>query len=88
MDESVRLLTLQQQLEKESDGKIAFFGLSINETLHTCIVNGMAKRADKIKSDFKVPDKRLVTECILICSYSYAVLQVLVLETTRSNRVQ
>lgn len=88
MDESVRLLTLQQQLEKESDGKIAFFGLSINETLRTCIVNGMAKRADKIKSDFKVPDKRLVTERSLICSYSYAVFQVLVLETTRSDRVQ
>ncbi|KAI0370539.1 vacuolar protein sorting-associated protein 16 [Pilatotrama ljubarskyi] len=58
MDESVRLLTLQQQLEKEADGKIAFFGLSVNETLRTCLVNGMSKRADKIKSDFKVPDKR------------------------------
>ncbi|OSC98084.1 vacuolar protein sorting-associated protein 16 [Trametes coccinea BRFM310] len=58
MDESVRLLTLQQQLEKEADGKVAFFGLSVNETIRTCLVNGMAKRADKIKSDFKVPDKR------------------------------
>ncbi|KAI0325164.1 vacuolar protein sorting-associated protein 16 [Cubamyces sp. BRFM 1775] len=58
MDESVRLLTFQQQLEKEADGKIAFFGLSVNETIRTCLVNGMAKRADKLKSDFKVPDKR------------------------------
>ncbi|KAJ7740038.1 Vps16, C-terminal region-domain-containing protein [Mycena maculata] len=58
MDESARLLTAQQQLEKESDGKIVFFGLSVNETIRTCLVNGMAKRADKIKSDFKVPDKR------------------------------
>ena len=31
MDESSRLLTLQQQLEKEADGKISFFGLSVNE---------------------------------------------------------
>ncbi|KAI0712429.1 vacuolar protein sorting-associated protein 16 [Earliella scabrosa] len=58
MDESARLMTLQQQLEKESDGKIAFFGQSVNETIRTCLVNGMAKRADKIKSDFKVSDKR------------------------------
>ena len=58
MDESSRLLTTQQQLEKDSDGKIAFFGLSVNETIRTCVMNGMAKRADKIKSDFKVPDKR------------------------------
>lgn len=58
MDESARLLAFQQQLEKESDGKITFFGLSVNETVRVCVVNGMAKRADKIKSDFKVPDKR------------------------------
>ncbi|KAJ7276065.1 Vps16, C-terminal region-domain-containing protein [Mycena haematopus] len=58
MDESARLLTLQQQLEKESNGKIVFFGLSINETIRTLVVNGLAKRADKVKSDFKVPDKR------------------------------
>ncbi|KAH9899211.1 vacuolar protein sorting-associated protein 16 [Cubamyces lactineus] len=58
MDESVRLLTFQQQLEKEADGKIVFFGLSVNETIRTCLVNGMSKRADKLKSDFKVPDKR------------------------------
>ncbi|KAI0743728.1 vacuolar protein sorting-associated protein 16 [Daedaleopsis nitida] len=58
MDESVRLMTFQQQLGKESDGKITFFGQSVNETIRTCLVNGMAKRADKIKSDFKVPDKR------------------------------
>lgn len=58
MDESVRLLNLQMQLEQETDGKITFSGLSINDTIHTCLVNGMAKRADKVKSDFKVPDKR------------------------------
>nr|GAT52932.1 vacuolar protein sorting vps16 [Mycena chlorophos] len=58
MDESARLLTFQQQLEKESDGKVAFFGLSINETIRACVTNGLSKRADKIKSDFKVADKR------------------------------
>lgn len=60
MDESTRLLTLQQQLEKEADGKIDFFGLSINETIRTCLINGLSKRADKIKAEFKVPDKRSV----------------------------
>lgn len=57
-DEYSRLLTLQQQLEAEADGKVAFFGQSVNETIRTCIINGMLKRADKVKSDFKVPDKR------------------------------
>jgi vacuolar protein sorting-associated protein 16 len=58
MDDSARLLASQQQLEKDSDDKVAFFGLSVNETIRTCILNGMPKKADKIKSDFKVPDKR------------------------------
>lgn len=58
MEESVRLLTTQQQLDNETDGKINFFGTSVNESIRLCLVNNMAKRADKIKSDFKVPDKR------------------------------
>jgi hypothetical protein len=58
MDESMRLLTLQQQLEKEADGKVSFFGLSVNETMKACLMNGLGKRADKVKADFKVPDKR------------------------------
>ena len=60
MDESSRLLTLQEQLEKEADGKVTFLGLSVNETMRACLLNGMAKRADKVKADFKVPDKRFV----------------------------
>ncbi len=58
MDESIRLLTYQQQLEKEADGKINFFGLSVNETITTCLMNGMSRKADKVKTDYKVPDKR------------------------------
>ncbi|KIY47376.1 vacuolar protein sorting-associated protein 16 [Fistulina hepatica ATCC 64428] len=58
MDEYSRLLIAQRQLEKDLDGKVPLFGLTVNETIRQCIVNGHSKRADKIKSDFKVPDKR------------------------------
>ena len=58
MDDNIKLLTFQQQLEKEADGKIAFWGQSVNETITTCLKNGMSKKADKVKNDFKVPDKR------------------------------
>ena len=60
MDESSRLLVLQEQLEKEANGKVTFFGLSVNETIRSCLLNGMSKRADRVKAEFKVPDKRLV----------------------------
>jgi len=58
MDEYSRLLAFQQALEKETTDKIEFFGLSVDETIKKCLLNGMAKRADKLKSDFKVTDKR------------------------------
>lgn len=58
MNESVRLLALQQQYEKDLDGKTKFFGQSVSETIRTCILNGMNKKADRVKSEFKVPDKR------------------------------
>ncbi|KIM67291.1 hypothetical protein SCLCIDRAFT_179253 [Scleroderma citrinum Foug A] len=58
MDECARLLAMQQQLEKDAQGKVKFFGLSVSETIRTCLTNGMGNKADRVKSDFKVPDKR------------------------------
>ncbi|KAG1716823.1 hypothetical protein ID866_345 [Astraeus odoratus] len=58
MDESARLLTMQQQLEKDAQGKAKFFGLSVSETIRTCLMNEMSNKADRVKSEFKVPDKR------------------------------
>ncbi|KIY70700.1 vacuolar assembling/sorting protein VPS16 [Cylindrobasidium torrendii FP15055 ss-10] len=58
MDEYGRLLALQQQLEKDADGRVVLYGLSVTETIRACLTNGLSKKADKVKSDFKVPDKR------------------------------
>ena len=60
MDEYGRLLAFQLTLEKETTDKIEFFGLSVDETITKCLLSGMSKRADKLKSEFKVPDKRYV----------------------------
>ncbi|KAM0749316.1 vacuolar protein sorting-associated protein 16 [Meredithblackwellia eburnea MCA 4105] len=57
VDDQLKLLTFQQTLEQESPGK-SFTGLSINETIRACIIGGLSKKADKVRSDFKVPDKR------------------------------
>ncbi|KAK4048038.1 Vacuolar protein sorting-associated protein 16 [Microbotryomycetes sp. JL201] len=56
-DEYLKLLTFQQSLEQESPGK-SYVGLSVNDTIRHCIVNGQHKKADKLRSDFKVSDKR------------------------------
>ena len=74
MNESVRLLALQQQFEKDSDGKIKFFGQSVSETIRTCLMNGMSKKADRIKSEFKVPDKRFIKLCFIRDPSAHATL--------------
>ena len=71
MDEYSRLLAFQQTLEKETTDKIEFFGLSVDETIKKCLLSGMFKRADRLKSDFKVPDKRWETESLRICILAY-----------------
>ena len=60
MDESARLLAFQQILENDTDGRVKFVGLSINETIVRCIPAGLHKRVDKLRADWKVPDKRFI----------------------------
>ena len=91
MDEYSRLLAFQQTLEKETTDKIEFIGLSVDETINKCLLNGMSKRADKLKSDFKVPDKRYETESPRVAPHlglltTTTTIQVLVLKATRANR--
>ncbi|TKA54279.1 hypothetical protein B0A53_03371 [Rhodotorula sp. CCFEE 5036] len=59
VEDQIRLLVLQQQLEQEAaaSGR-PFVGLSINATIRQCLLAGLDKKADKTRSDFKVPDKR------------------------------
>ena len=92
MDESVRLMTLQQQLEKETDGRVTFFGLNVNDTIRACLTNGLSKRADKIKSDFKVPDKRsashlnfFASALLPFCRLLTPISQILVHQTLRPH---
>ncbi|BGP40027.1 Vacuolar protein sorting-associated protein 16 [Rhodotorula kratochvilovae] len=61
VDDHVRLLVFQESLEQDAaataGGKM-FVGLSVNETLRACLLAGMDKRAEKLRGEFKVPDKR------------------------------
>jgi len=58
VEEQIRLLAFQQVLEQESGSRKSFVGLSMNETIRACITAGLSKKADKVKNDWKVPDKR------------------------------
>lgn len=60
MDEAYRLLSHQQTLEKEAEPAMSLhvIGLSVNETISALLKVGLAKKADRVRADFKVPDRR------------------------------
>ena len=59
LSEAGQLLKMQEAFDKEvsdtSSG--SFVGLSVNETMFRLIQSGYSKRASKLQSDFRVPEK-------------------------------
>ncbi|CAD6927629.1 unnamed protein product, partial [Tilletia caries] len=59
VEEQSRLLGFQAALETEDGGgQHRFVGLSVNETIRQCLLKGMMRKAEKLRTDWKVPDKR------------------------------
>jgi vacuolar protein sorting-associated protein 16 len=56
-EDTQKLLKLQESLDKERDSAGGYVGLSINQTIFKLVLNANTKKATKIQSDFKVPDK-------------------------------
>ncbi|KAI9340769.1 Vps16, N-terminal region-domain-containing protein [Zopfochytrium polystomum] len=56
IEDQLKLLQAQQALERDLGHR--FFDLSISETIYRCLMVGQPHRAAKLKSDFKVPEKR------------------------------
>jgi hypothetical protein len=77
IEDQIKLLAFQQTLEQESPGKV-FIGLSVNGTIRSSLLAGLAKKADKVRSDFKVPDKRSVPLSHLPLFAAHRALQILV----------
>lgn len=57
LNEAVQLLKTQEGLDRDVADNDKFVGLSVNETIYRLIRSGYGKRASKIQSEFKVPDK-------------------------------
>ncbi|KAI7164597.1 vacuolar protein sorting-associated protein 16 [Hortaea werneckii] len=55
LEEAQKLLRFQEAFEKDLDDR--FVGLSVNQTMSKLIRAGHAKRAQKVQSEFKVPEK-------------------------------
>jgi hypothetical protein len=59
-EDAKRLLVLQLAYERELEHKFQFAGLSVNDFIYTLLSEGYGKRAEKVRADWRVPDKRSV----------------------------
>ncbi|KAL2865107.1 tethering complex subunit VPS16 [Aspergillus lucknowensis] len=57
LNESSQLLKVQEALDKDLTERSEFLGLSLNETIYRLVRSGYGKRAQKIQSEFKMPEK-------------------------------
>lgn len=56
IEEQSKLCKLQEQLERDYES--TFLGMSITETVHHLLVMGQSSKASKIKTDFKISDRK------------------------------
>ncbi|RAH82171.1 vacuolar protein sorting-associated protein 16 [Aspergillus japonicus CBS 114.51] len=57
LSEASQLLKVQELLDKDLADRTEFLGLSLNETIFRLIRSGYGKRAQKLQSEFKMPEK-------------------------------
>ncbi|KAM9960253.1 hypothetical protein ACTFIW_009381 [Dictyostelium discoideum] len=57
IDDQIKLEMLQKELETNLQDE-SFVGISINDTIYKLIIMNQPKKAQSIRSEFKVPDKR------------------------------
>ncbi|KAJ5279625.1 hypothetical protein N7478_004997 [Penicillium angulare] len=57
INEASQLLKAQESLDKDLADRSEYLGLSLNETVYRLIRAGYGKRAHKIQSEFKMPEK-------------------------------
>ncbi|EHY53179.1 Vacuolar protein sorting-associated protein 16 [Exophiala dermatitidis] len=58
LGEAVQLLKMQEAFDKDiTDSSGSYLGLSVNETMYRLIKSGYSKRAAKVQSEFRVPEK-------------------------------
>lgn len=57
-DDSLRLLRYQRDLEEKFGGRHNFVGKSVHNTCKILLEINEVKLADKLRNDYKIPDKR------------------------------
>ncbi|KAJ2356682.1 Vacuolar protein [Coemansia erecta] len=57
MEQQIQLLQTQQQLTRDNDSS-SYVGLTLNETLAHVLQAGNYSRANKLRTEFKVPERR------------------------------
>lgn len=57
LDDSIRLLKLQESFDKDLQPRTSYVGLSVNETLYRLLVDSENSKSTKFQSSFKITDE-------------------------------
>ena len=64
-EEQLKLLEMQRQLERDPHGapptaaaRFRFIDAPLNEAMYTCVTYGQSAAAEKLRAEFRVPDRR------------------------------
>lgn len=58
IEDQIKLLSIQRELELNCDGKIKYIDMPLADTIASCITNGEEKKARKLKDAFSVTERR------------------------------
>src|SRR5208282_3926568 len=61
LDDSIRLLKLQESYDKDLQPRTSFIGLSVNETLFRLLVESETSKSAKFQSAFKITEETFWT---------------------------
>ena len=86
-EDAKRLLSLQMAYERELAHKFTFAGLSVNDFIYTLLCEGLGKRAEKVRADWRVPDKRFVLSYFTSSTALFSLLLPSYLELSRLGSV-
>jgi vacuolar protein sorting-associated protein 16 len=57
LDDSIRLLKLQESYNKDLEPRKSYVGLSLNETLYQLVVDQETSKGSKLQSAFRISDE-------------------------------
>lgn len=65
------ILLISPQIKLEDSQQKAYANKSLHDTVHHLLLDGQTKEAEKLRVEFKIPERRLVCDCSYALFHCY-----------------